>query len=249
MKDFFPFSGSCSVRRERLLFASAWVRSVGQLCFLCLARGCNSRYPHLSDDQHVRRGRATSKSPVSRSAVLQKRKERFDPLYRKYSRYVLGYALNRGLTLEEAQDVVAETFLVCWRRLDEVPSDALPWVMATARKLMANHWRSNRRRNATKERMTEALSHTSQNAASVDHSIHVPELETALNLLSAKEREAILLVTWDGLSHAEAAKIAECSRATFAVRAHRARSHLVEYLDGFRTNVPSEVEAFEAETS
>ena len=37
-----------------------------------------------------------------------------------------------------ADDVLAETLLVCWRRLDEVPDPALPWTYGVARHCLAN---------------------------------------------------------------------------------------------------------------
>jgi DNA-directed RNA polymerase specialized sigma24 family protein len=40
-----------------------------------------------------------------------------------------------------AEDVVAETFAIAWRRLDRVPSHALPWLLVTARKVLANELR------------------------------------------------------------------------------------------------------------
>ncbi|WP_404821945.1 RNA polymerase sigma factor [Oerskovia merdavium] len=36
-----------------------------------------------------------------------------------------------------ADDVVAETFLVAWRRIDDVPEDSLPWLLVVARNTMA----------------------------------------------------------------------------------------------------------------
>ena len=46
------------------------------------------------------------------------REERFRSIYEASYTPLLGYALRRSRTLEEAADVVAETFLVAWRRLE-----------------------------------------------------------------------------------------------------------------------------------
>jgi DNA-directed RNA polymerase specialized sigma24 family protein len=48
----------------------------------------------------------------------------------------------------------------------------------------------------------------------------------ALGELSERDREALLLIAWEGLDPARAAQVAGCSRATFAVRLHRARKRL-----------------------
>jgi len=73
--------------------------------------------------------------------VLENRRERFDLLYHAYSGRVLGYAIHRGMSIDEAEDVVAETFLVCWRRLDDMPREPLPWLLGVARKTLANRRR------------------------------------------------------------------------------------------------------------
>jgi RNA polymerase sigma-70 factor, ECF subfamily len=59
--------------------------------------------------------------------VRPTRDEKFEGLFRENYAAVRAYALRRA-SPELAQDVVAETFLVAWRRLDDVPGDALPWL-------------------------------------------------------------------------------------------------------------------------
>ncbi len=46
--------------------------------------------------------------------------------------------LARRTDPDTAEDVLAETLLVCWRRLDQVPEPALPWVYGVARNCLAN---------------------------------------------------------------------------------------------------------------
>ena len=46
-----------------------------------------------------------------------------------------------------------------------------------------------------------------------------------------RDREALLLVAWDGLSNSDAAKVLGCTTAGFAVRLHRARVRLAQALD------------------
>jgi len=38
--------------------------------------------------------------------------------------------------LDLVEDVVAETFLVAWRRLDDIPAEARPWLLGVARKTL-----------------------------------------------------------------------------------------------------------------
>jgi RNA polymerase sigma-70 factor (ECF subfamily) len=60
-------------------------------------------------------------------------------------------------------------------------------------------------------------------------------IEAALERLPEKEREVLRLLAWEGLSTAEAAVVLGCTRATLAVRTHRARRHLADIIDGRST--------------
>ncbi len=72
---------------------------------------------------------------------------RLEALYAEHAAAVHAYA-RRRTDPASAEDLVAETFLVAWRRLDRVPADALPWLYATAGRLLANHRRGEARRAA-----------------------------------------------------------------------------------------------------
>jgi RNA polymerase sigma-70 factor, ECF subfamily len=152
------------------------------------------------------------------------RADTFEGLFRDNYPFVRAYALRRAAP-EAAQDVVADTFLVAWRRLEDVPEDALPWLYATARRVLANQRRSAARGLALDERLSGAVG----SGGSVDLGDSVADAELvrlALGRLSGRSREALMLVAWDGLDGARAARAAGCSRAAFAVRLHRARAQL-----------------------
>jgi DNA-directed RNA polymerase specialized sigma24 family protein len=80
------------------------------------------------------------------------RGERFEGLFRENYPLVRAYALRRAAP-EAAQDVVADTFLVAWRRLEDVPDDALPWLYGIARRVLANQRRSADRSAALERRV------------------------------------------------------------------------------------------------
>ena len=54
---------------------------------------------------------------------------------------------------------------------------------------------------------------------------------TALTRLSEEDREALLLVGWDGLSHSSAARVLGCSSHAFTKRLSRAWQRFEESLD------------------
>src|ERR1019366_10031171 len=56
------------------------------------------------------------------------------------------------------------------------------------------------------------------------------ELLAALAQLGERDREALMLVAWDGLEHRDAARVMACSTGAFTVRVHRARRRLARLL-------------------
>jgi hypothetical protein len=79
-------------------------------------------------------------------------RERFEQVFEEHFRVVSAYALRRA-SQADAEEVVAETFLVAWRRLDEVPRDAMPWLLGVARRVLANQRRAAGRREALRARI------------------------------------------------------------------------------------------------
>ena len=138
---------------------------------------------------------------------------------------VAAYA-RRHVPADDVQDVVAETFLQAWRRWDEVPRPPIAWLIGTARKVVGNSRRAVRRRAALHDRLVLL---DSAARPSEDTGMVATERLAALESLAAlphRQREALLLVAWDGLTPEEAATALGVRPGTFRVRAHRARSAL-----------------------
>jgi RNA polymerase sigma-70 factor, ECF subfamily len=152
--------------------------------------------------------------------VELERTRRLEALFAQHGQAVRAYVLRR-VERSTADDIVSDVFVVAFRRSEEIPDDALPWLLATARRVLANHRRSTGRREA----LTAELSvlHPSQWH---DEIAGEPQLLSALARLSDRDREVLLLVAWEDLDPASAAAALGCSRATFAVRLHRARRRL-----------------------
>lgn len=153
---------------------------------------------------------------------------RFEALFRQNADTVLAYAARRS-DLDTAQEVVAETFAVAWRRLDVVPDPALPWLLGVARKVLANERRSRSRAEALTLRLgRESVASSDDPADVVDARLSA---QAALDRLLPAEREVLELLAWEGLSPAQAADALGCSRAAIAVRMHRARRRFHQLLD------------------
>jgi RNA polymerase sigma factor (sigma-70 family) len=153
---------------------------------------------------------------------VEDRQAAFERLYDQFSPDLAMYALRRA-DRETAQDVVAETFTVAWRRLDDVPrSDPLPWLYGVARRVLANQRRSASRLAALRRRLEPEGTPAPRVA---DHG-----LAAALQHLNEADRELLMLIAWEGLSPTEAAVALGCSGGACRVRLHRARRRLAAAL-------------------
>jgi RNA polymerase sigma factor (sigma-70 family) len=146
-------------------------------------------------------------------------------LWHGWHRHVLAYAIRRADSAT-AEDVVSETFAIAWRRLGDVPERPLPWLLAVARRVLANKRRGERRRAA----LVERLRHEGA-AAQGPPDARAERALAALAGLSERDQETLLLHAWDGLDHGEAGTVMGCSAATFAVRLHRARRRFEQELE------------------
>ena len=160
---------------------------------------------------------------LSSSAEAADDVQRFEAIFRAHYGAVQAYARRR--LPERDEDVVAETFLVAWRRLDRVPDDPLPWLYAVARRVVADLRRSARRQTALAERLAV------RDAAHPLPDLPDRKLATALAALSERDRELLLVVHWEGLGLARAAQVLECSRPALATRLWRARRRLSRELE------------------
>lgn len=149
--------------------------------------------------------------------------ERLETLFAEHAGAVRAYALRRS-DPATADDVVSDVFVVACRRLADVPADALPWLLGCARRVLANHERSGRRQAALGVRIAEA-ERLAGPPVSPDGG-----LARALTRLSARDRELLMLVAWEDLEPARAARALGCSRGALAVRLHRARRRLATAL-------------------
>lgn len=152
----------------------------------------------------------------------------FEAVFRAHVGAVHAYALRRS-DPATADEVVADTFLVCWRRFDRVPEDALPWLYAVARRCLANRLRASRREHT--RTAPPVATPRDPTADTYEQRARARDVLAALAELPPKEREALQLCAWEGLSPADAARVAGCAAPAFRVRLHRARRHLAAALE------------------
>lgn len=163
--------------------------------------------------------------------------ERFAELFDRYARDVHGYVARR-LGAQYADDVVAETFLVAFRRrerFDASRDSARPWLYGIATNLVARHHRAEKRFLRALERtgvdpVAEAFDEGV--VARVDAGEQQRALAGALARLSRGERDVLLLVAWGGLSYEEVARTLGIAIGTVRSRMHRGRVKVRAALGG-----------------
>jgi RNA polymerase sigma-70 factor (ECF subfamily) len=158
------------------------------------------------------------------------RRARFRAVYDANYHRVLGYALRRAATREDAEDAVAETFLAAWRRLEEVPrgGDARPWLYGVARNALANQRRGQRRRGRLWGRLQAEPALAARPRGDADDQL--ASVGTAFARLKDDDRELLALVAWEELDPGEVATVLRCSRNAARIRLHRARRRLAREL-------------------
>jgi RNA polymerase sigma-70 factor, ECF subfamily len=145
--------------------------------------------------------------------------ERFEHIYEEHAAAVRAYVRRRAPE-SMVDDVVADVFVVCLRRIDDVPRNALPWLYGVARKTLANERRKRR-----------DLPVAAPEASYEPEPVGDSQLAAAFAALSDADREILRLVAWEGLPLRSAARVLECSPVAARVRYHRAKSRLAAGLE------------------
>jgi RNA polymerase sigma-70 factor, ECF subfamily len=154
----------------------------------------------------------------------------FEALYDEAYAELLRFA-QRRTDREHAEDVVAEAFLVVWRRLDELPrdrADARAWLFGIARRVLLNANRGAERRRALGVQLADAAALAPPAADDVAARV---DLGRAWRRLSDVHQEALALLVFEGLDSARAATVLGISPVAFRLRVSRARRALRVHLD------------------
>lgn len=149
----------------------------------------------------------------------------FEDFYGLYVDRLSSYVL-RHASIRDAEDIVAETFTVAWRKRIERQADPMPWLIVTARNITKQVRHKEASAGEIVARLTDLIQ-TSSPSAEIT-ALRRTEITESLACLDELSREALLLTTWDGLSGVDAARVLGITPGAIRVRVHRARTAMKE---------------------
>jgi RNA polymerase sigma-70 factor (ECF subfamily) len=153
---------------------------------------------------------------------------RFVEVYERYYRHVFGYC-RRRVSADQVDDVVADTFLTAWRKIDQVPpgDECLPWLYGIAYRVLNHQWRGSSRR----QRLNEKLTNVGAESFYAPEEYIVMRDESRLVLdalahLKPTDQEILRLATWEELAQRDIALTLGISLGAVRQRLYEAKKNL-----------------------
>ena len=153
----------------------------------------------------------------------------FAALFNAHFDSLLAYTRRRTPQQADAEDAMAETYMVAWRRFAEVPADAQEqrlWLFGVAYRVIANQRRAAGRRLQLTDRLKAALLPPSRPSGMLE------DVTEALASLPEHDQEILRLAAWEELSHGEIGQVLDITPNAAAIRLHRARRRLEDAMKG-----------------
>jgi len=160
------------------------------------------------------------------------REESFERLFEAFYRDITAYVARRIAT-KDVDDVVAKVFAVAWRRFERIPEppDDRLWLFGVARRCLSDHRRSGKRQLRLQTRLTNEPDAAPSPRYSTDVDPRLELVLSAMAALAPADREALQLVLWEEMTHAQAATILNCTTNAFEIRYRRARNTVKDLVE------------------
>jgi RNA polymerase sigma-70 factor (ECF subfamily) len=159
---------------------------------------------------------------------MQSGEERFAELYRRHAKSVYAYCRRRA-DYDHVDDLVADTFLAAWRKIDQVPDGdlALAWLYGVAYRALLHHWRSSSRRRRLAAKVSWLVpDYEPEPDYLVVQREEARQVLDAASHLKPIDQEILRLVLWEALHHAEVALVLDLSPDAVRQRFSRALKNL-----------------------
>ncbi|MGZ4974682.1 MAG: RNA polymerase sigma factor [Limisphaerales bacterium] len=156
----------------------------------------------------------------------------FETLIRKHQRMIHSLTFRMTGSMDEAEDLSQETFVRAYRNIAAYRADCKfsTWLYRIAINVCLTwrdreNLRARANRNWIENQAIEADGHSSQLGDQINAKLH-----QALLKLPPKQRAAVMLTMYDGVNHAEAAQVLNCSETTVSWRVFAAKRKLKHLL-------------------
>lgn len=149
------------------------------------------------------------------------RRERFEALVARTADPVRRYLLRRT-DAATADDVLSETMIVLWRRIDAVPEEEIAWAIGVARLQLANAERGRRRQDRLALRILVVDPPRDTGPEADDGTADA--VSRVLAQLKPADAELLRLSVWEELAPREIAQVLGATPGAVSVRLHRARA-------------------------
>jgi RNA polymerase sigma-70 factor (ECF subfamily) len=171
-------------------------------------------------------------------AGLAEQPELIGVLYERHAHAVFRF-LSRRAGPAAAEDLLSEVFVAALQARGRVVAhdsgSALPWLYGIAANVLRHHLRDRR---AGAPASHDAGMDWDAVEARLDAQAKRGELRAALSALSPAERDLLLLVAWEELTPAEAARVVGISQVAARSRLHRARMRAARALESAAGQFP-----------
>jgi len=185
----------------------------------------------------MRRRRPAADDDAAVIVGSRREPERFAVLFDRHAPHIHRY-LARRTGRQVAGDLVAETFLAAFAKRDRYDpghADARPWLYGIATNLVNQHHRDEARQYRIRQAATaepEVPGHADRVAADVTAQAMRALLDAALAALAAGDRDVLLLIAWEQLSHQEVSRALDIPVGTVRFSLDRARAKTRQVLAG-----------------
>ena len=151
----------------------------------------------------------------------------FEALIRQHQHMIHSLCYRMTGSMADAEDLAQETFIQAFQHLGEFRREAQPgsWLYRIAVNHCLNWHKRQRRLRQLHQDWAQQ-----ESGSFDDNALLAQQVQDALMKLDAKQRAAIVLTTYDGLTHAEAARTLGCSETTISWRLFAARGKLKRML-------------------
>ena len=173
------------------------------------------------------------------SAGPSETEDRFEAMYHRTAPDILSYLVRRLPTREDAADLLADVYLVAWRRWHDLPAppeDRL-WLFGVARRTLLAKRRSEVRRHEAADALRHTLRTPAHDPVAPEADAQAAAILDALSQLSPTDRDLVTLTLWDGLTSAEVAQVLGIKEGAARVRLHRARARLRTLIDSSESTI------------